>query len=519
MTFSVKLSPRDYGFPQAEWRPRQRETIDRIVNSDRPVIFLSAPTGAGKSLIGVGAGAVLENERIVIATKTIQLQDQYVRDFSSLQTMMGRANFTCFYSGEPASQAPCSDGGFCDLWGRDECDYYAARNKAAMARFLVTNFDYLVSCWKGRHTNYSPIRNRTIAIFDEAHLLDDSLRSATSAQVSRQTIRYCEEVLKAPPPRLLMLDAWAEWATKVQQHTQDAVRAFSAYKDLNIPPDVWKKLRRPVAAHRVASQVKALVASGSQVVVVRNPDGTATVEPLWADEAFRMLMEGFRKIVLMSATLPSPTVLAELLGLTEDEYEVIDLPSAFPVAQRPFKFHPVCSVSKQKMSEADIDRLVGWVDHYLTEWADRKGLVHTHAYWLQKILEARSQWSNTFITHGARGLPGAIARFVGAASPAWLVSPTAHSGVDLPDDQIRGQIILKLPTPDLSHPVIAARREERPETYDLAIAATIIQAYGRAMRSPDDWGETVMLDSNFGWFYKRNAHLFPGWFREAVQVV
>ena len=55
-----------------------------------------------------------------------------------------------------------------------------------------------------------------------------------------------------------------------------------------------------------------------------------------------------------------------------------------------------------------------------------------------------------------------------------------------------------------------------PETYDQTIAATIAQAYGRGNRAPDDYSDTVILDKNFGWWFKKNGHMLPQYVREAI---
>ena len=87
-------------FPEwvTEFRPHQTQAVEEIIDhfdSGTKVVFLDAPTGAGKTLIG-------EMVRRQVATKSLYvchslgLQDQFVRDFPYAKVLKGRANYpTC----------------------------------------------------------------------------------------------------------------------------------------------------------------------------------------------------------------------------------------------------------------------------------------------------------------------------------------------------------------------------------------------------------------------------------------
>ncbi len=52
--------------------------------------------------------------------------------------------------------------------------------------------------------------------------------------------------------------------------------------------------------------------------------------------------------------------------------------------------------------------------------------------------------------------------------------------------------------------------------YLLETVRNIVQAAGRIVRSPTDYGETIILDARWPRFYEENKQSFPAWFREAV---
>src|SRR5512137_2337882 len=80
-------------FEGRPFRPGQEEAIHRIVDSDKKVIVVCAPTGSGKSLIGMIAGVMHKKACYLCSGK--QLQRQLKHDLSETMYMMGRSNFHC----------------------------------------------------------------------------------------------------------------------------------------------------------------------------------------------------------------------------------------------------------------------------------------------------------------------------------------------------------------------------------------------------------------------------------------
>jgi ATP-dependent DNA helicase DinG len=56
------------------------------------------------------------------------------------------------------------------------------------------------------------------------------------------------------------------------------------------------------------------------------------------------------------------------------------------------------------------------------------------------------------------------------------------------------------------------------EWYYWQTALKLIQAYGRSVRSKDDWAKTYILDSAFGYFVKKNKDILPSWFIQAIRA-
>ena len=123
------------------------------------------------------------------------------------------------------------------------------------------------------------------------------------------------------------------------------------------------------------------------------------------------------------------------------------------------------------------------------------------------------------MTHQSKNREAVLSAFAHTKEPKVLLSPSMTTGVDLPYEGCRFQIICKLPFADISSPQRKAQRQtafgKELVTYDCA--ATLVQTYGRAMRAEDDYGVTYLLDGNFDWFRHAAKQYLPGYFMEALQ--
>lgn len=89
-------------------------------------------------------------------------------------------------------------------------------------------------------------------------------------------------------------------------------------------------------------------------------------------------------------------------------------------------------------------------------------------------------------------------------------------GIDLPDEQCRWQVLLKVPYPSMGDSRVSYLIDEEGDWdwyYDNT-ARSIMQAVGRGVRSEDDYCSFYVLDRSFLDVLKRAT--FPDWFRDAV---
>jgi hypothetical protein len=161
------------------------------------------------------------------------------------------------------------------------------------------------------------------------------------------------------------------------------------------------------------------------------------------------------------------------------------------------------------------------IDDLMTLHRNHKGIIHTTSYkQLNFIKENISQTNKRRLLMTDPDVPRdeVISEHTNSIKPTVLISPSLHLGLDLKDDLSRFQIITKVPYPDLGDRWINEKRKIYEQWYIWQTPLRLVQAYGRSIRSKEDWAKTYVLDSAFGLFVK-NKSILPHWFIQAIQAV
>jgi ATP-dependent DNA helicase DinG len=254
------LGARLKGYEQRDEQVRMALSVAEAFNHDR-IALVEAGTGTGKSLaylIPAILWAVRNNQRVVVSTNTINLQEQLIKkDLPFLARnsgvefkaalVKGRGNYVCLRKLENAEAEPslfpdeaseeltaiiewsksCQDGCRSDLsliprqstWeevcceadqcGRSRCKhfsrcfFYRARRESSSARVLVVNHALLLSdIVLRKETGYDatailPPFSRLI--FDEGHHLEEVATSHLSLIISRSAI--LKQLHRLVPPK------------------------------------------------------------------------------------------------------------------------------------------------------------------------------------------------------------------------------------------------------------------------------------------------------------------------------
>lgn len=221
-----------------------------------------------------------------------------------------------------------------------------------------------------------------------------------------------------------------------------------------------------------------------------------------------------KKLFLMSATIAKPDV--EDLGLHTRRVGFIEVPSDIPVENRPLYYVGQGSMGRAGQS-GNLTTATRKIND-IHKSSNGRGFVHS-TYSLAGRM--RTDYAEDhLIFHSAFDKQDSLNAWLSDTSNRnTFVGCGLTTGLDLKGDKATWQCILKCQFPDLEDPAIKAKAARNPEWYAWTTIKQIIQAYGRVCRSPDDYGVTYILDSDFTIVYNdRYRHLFPRWFTEAIAL-
>jgi len=356
---------------------------------------------------------------------------------------------------------------------------------------------------------------KPLVIVDEAH----GLEGAVARQVR---LEFREEDFQLPEPGV-PFEAHLAWLKEAQDRCRERVEAMDEEISLAaersvaglkwVPPNVvrerdkWKgavlRIGEMLLDHKL-SEEPWVVQEGRSLGGARRLSylpvtGTRFVRTKLLDKA--------GMAVLMTATPPT----AAEVGLPEGSRRLA-LPMQWPAVRR-----PVVLDFRGNMGRATREQAAPRVAEGVRDHAFGRTIVHAHAYGVARALSVAVKGLGVgHVLQDPDDREASLQEWLDGAEQVFL-SVRMNEGLDLKGELCRTQILAKVPWPDLGDPWVQARNARMGEAWMARdVARSITQAYGRAVRSEDDWADFIILDEGFHAFYGRNKDLFPAWFREAV---
>jgi len=509
-------------FPFKTYRKGQLEAIESAraaFKQGKRFVVIEAPTGSGKSAIGVTLARDAGSAYLLTAQKL--LQEQYLRDFPDLALMKGRANYRCLVAPTHAAAAPCIAGRkFPEC---DDCPYFLAKDAAMAADNALMNYAYYLA-----ELNYSGgFGKRELLVLDEAHNAEAALMGFVEVTLSDVQLRRVgiPERIPSAFDDLEFFDFAEDLMPLLRGRSRELEGELKKNK---LPADVaLESLAHKQWLDNQFARLELLTYSREEENVEWVVERTAgadgqrlTFKPVKVSAFAEPLLFGFgERVLMLSATILDPPTYLRSLGVHPDEAEVIAVASEFPPENRPIYPRPTARLTRHYL-ERDLPKLVAEITELLESHPDDKGIIHAHTYkiaaYIARSLPKRHQ--ARLVTHySAEGRDDALEKHVRSRRPTVLLTPSMTEGIDLAGDLSRWQVICKLPYPYLGDPQIARRKELDPTWYDWRTCLTVVQAYGRSVRSAEDFAVTYVLDADFPNFVKRQQRRLPGWFLEAIQ--
>jgi ATP-dependent DNA helicase DinG len=519
----VMESWREY-FPLTECRPSQAEALDFIVESfaEHDDIFLEAPTGVGKSAIAIAVGRWLatQGHRSFIATATVSLEEQYVKDFYKLglRQLHSKSWYTCPQCGTcdlGSAKIKVTGGDRKRCTEEEACVYACAKSEFLASDLSISNNAFLLT-----NARFVPSWHpRELAIFDEAHLLHDAIADRYSITIMAND-RHVRNMPTEGDELEWVQECYVGWLScqigELEEEFDRAVRRKVTYQEISA---IFKKLE--TARRKSQNIVKLLSGDSEQWVFDLKPE-KLDILPIWAKQlAPDLLPKIGRKRIYMSATLPGFQQQARYLGIDPAKAAHLSLSSPFPVDHRLIHVCPVVQWPTGKNYRNNESAIVATciaLEKILKLHPDDRGLVHVSSYVQAQQIVQRCG-NRRLVTHeNSKDKEGQMARMFETPG-AVLVSPSSHEGLDVFGDRSRFQVIAKMPNSATGDKRVKRRMDTDKSWYTLNTAQKLIQACGRSIRSDADYAVTYILDERFSdFFYNRNGERFlPAYFIEALR--
>jgi len=250
--------------------------------------------------------------------------------------------------------------------------------------------------WVGRFSDYP------IVIADEADVIEGLLTGFVELRISKSKL----DILDLSPPQYRTSTAkngllsWQQWAQgegknkvlkrlkELQSHVSslDPNEEFSEIDALAV--------REFKSLESLASKLTMFCDHMDESWIFQEYKNRRTenidawiFQPIWLTPELsqKYFFRHADKFVLMSATFPPKLILAEMIGCGTEDIDYIELPSTFPIANRPVLLDPVADMS-YKTFEDDLPRLLKKIEEILEKHPNERGLIHTVSWRLNTAI-------------------------------------------------------------------------------------------------------------------------------------
>lgn len=233
--------------------------------------------------------------------------------------------------------------------------------------------------------------------------------------------------------------------------------------------------------------------------------------------------------VMLSATIGGYDAFCENVGTTYienekrfGENEVIDfkiIPSTFN-----FDKSPILFLNRFKMSYAYKDesfkKLKPAIYKICEKFKNERGMIQTGSYAnAQEIYrDAPLELKQRLLLYGNSKEKSEMITLHQMMQNSILIGPTLVEGIDLPGDQCRFIVIMKVPYPVITDKYVKKKLELFPLWYNSTTSNIIIQGIGRGNRFKDDYCTTYILDACFLGLYNATKEQYPKEVQNRIKI-
>jgi ATP-dependent DNA helicase DinG len=497
---------------ELDWVPRKEQLemvkyFNKAIEQNKKFYLIEAPTGTGKSYgIMMMIKEMLKHDKDAkadILTNLLSLQQQYLRDFPFINSFKGKDNYQC-----TTFNTTCSEGQLLANVHKlpcGQCPFKDAKEAYKKGQVGLLNFAMYIN-YNMYQPDFLEERKAKTLFIDEAYLFEEVYCDFIESHLS---ISYFYEM--GIDLKLVEIDVlnkitdkhqYADFLTKILmpkihgklnvlenkiKDSNDAGKQLEWVKELRHIDRIKCKYNRFLGRVEMDNWILETTVEGGFY--------THSIKAVWGTPFMKELWDKYDTIVLLSGTILDKDFFVKLMDLPKADTLYLNLDTPFPIKNRKIYY-----IDKGKMSYNSIEQtykdVVPEIKKILEHHKNDKGLIHSGNYKISNWIKNDVR-SNRILTHEPKTKDQVLLQHHTSASPTVLVSPVMTNGVDLKNDLARFQILVKIPFPTLDSEKIKLRMKQQPDWYNWKTLCSVIQSYGRIVRSETDYGDTYILDGSF----------------------
>lgn len=537
-------------------REEQQKTLDFIKksledNPDSKYFLLNLPVGIGKShlalmIIDFYKKNIDKFAKCDIITATKILQDQYTDTYSSINNLKGKDNYECEQYG-----CSCAEGMEFSRLNKTKCDgcpYVVSRDGFINGSVSMTNF-YLYTLYSLYMPKLLESRGSKVLIVDEAHDFDDVMSNFISIKITEGIVKKLqfsnESQIQSRLKKVKSISQYVGFLEYMEVEIAVTIAAIEqAMGGRSRNPRMDKrenKLSNLFGTKNVDSKmmniITDLVQYQSKIEIFlkeynNDPDNWVlesrynektkqtelSLEPIWAyDYLEKYVFSQYDKVFLMSGTILNKRIFCELNGLDQEKTVYYSINSPFDVDKRKIIYMPLGKMSYSKKTDT-FKNYIPYLEKILKRYPKDKGLIHTNSFelagWINNSIKDKR-----LVFHDSSNKDEVLKEHHKTDKPVVMVSPSMGTGISLDNESARFQVIAKVPYPSLASRKNKLRQKNNPDWYAWKTVSGIIQMSGRAVRSKNDWADTIIIDGSFNDLMNYSGKYFPTWFKSAIKRV
>lgn len=524
--------------PRVEQIQIINDILIQYIDNHKKYIILSAPTGSGKSIIGVMVGQCLSkldnsymqgqfnNKISTILMQNKALQDQYIKTFQNFFNFLnikGANNYPCILIGGVAQNCIMNKNLGLENFILPECqacNYKKSRQMIHKTQFIISNYSYHITM---SQTQYGT-RQQLLTIFDESHLINDIFCSQNSIKISvgqiqgiisilnkypidqgnidNETIDKMKNIIKQIQNKKITQDNYNQF---IQNYKRILIDIISDYDKLLETLYQKKQKQKFVFYNKFKIKFSNIVQRFNSYLrykyqhIINIEEKQINIQPIFMKQIFNNDLLSSKYVLFMSATNQDEFIITTL-SLSPQQSTFIKMKPVFDPNQKKILFIMSGYYNYKNINEKEtLDIIINSIKILIKKHNKEKGIIITPSFKLsQYIYKELYKNSNIKVINHESGqaLIDSLSYFKSYKKPAILISPSLWQGISLDDDISRYQIIVKAPYLNLGDRRIRYILENYPEMYKIQTIFKFIQGLGRSTRNKDDYAISYCLDGN-----------------------